>query len=532
MPPTASTVSTTTSTDPVLAIDEIQGDVLLGLQKQAQAFIFFSIFNVGNFKKRFTTFVLKRVTNTRQAQTIEKLLAANKALHGPLIKEVRGLNVGFTNSGIAKLAGSNAGKDASFLAGAPARAAAGPQPDGFPPINDPRDANGKLTTWLPQFADGNIDGIIFITGASESSVDAEADTVVADLTDSIAVVYRENGKVRPGLFRGHEHFGYQDGVSQPGVRGLTERQNPNNPNQGLPGQDLIWPGEFVFGYPAQDPKDPIAPAAPKPFPFPWMENGSYMVFRRLAQLVPEFHAFSLAQGKALGIDPTLLEARLVGRWKSGAPLPLTPIQDDIELAGKATENNNFDYSLDPQQRTCPYAAHIRKTNPREDAPAQIGGKAGIQTHRIMRAGIPFGPEVDPAEAAAGMTTAGKGRGLMFVCYQTSIVNQFEFVQRAWVNNPGFVPFKTRPDGTPLEPPSAPPKPDPQNPFPGPGWDALIGQSEPPGGDRSRILDEPLPNYPSGNVRSTLKMPNDFIVPTGGAYFFVPSIKALQTVLLA
>jgi hypothetical protein len=112
------------------------------------------------------------------------------------------------------------------------------------------------------------------------------------------------------------------------------------------------------------------------------------------------------------------------------------------------------------------------------------------------------------------------------------VNQFEFVQRAWVNNPGFVPFKTRPDGTPLEPPSAPPKPDPQNPFPGPGWDALIGQSEPPGGDRSRILDEPLPNYPYGNVRSTLKMPNDFIVPTGGAYFFVPSIKALQTVLLA
>jgi deferrochelatase/peroxidase EfeB len=34
------------------------------------------------------------------------------------------------------------------------------------------------------------------------------------------------------------------------------------------------------------------------------------------------------------------------------------------------------------------------------------------------------------------------------------------------------------------------------------------------------------------VRSTLQEPHDFIVATGGAYFFVPSIAALENELSA
>src|SRR5438132_70871 len=71
---------------------------------------------------------------------------------------------------------------------------------------------------------------------------------------------------RNKLDRGHEHFGFLDGVSQPGVRGqidqtfpgmkfLQQSKNPDDPGQGLPGSDLVWPGEFVFGYPGQDPSD-------------------------------------------------------------------------------------------------------------------------------------------------------------------------------------------------------------------------------------------------------------------------------------
>jgi len=44
------------------------------------------------------------------------------------------------------------------------------------------------------------------------------------------------------------------------------------------------------------------------------------------------------------------------------------------------------------------------------------------------------------------------------------------------------------------------------------------------------MDEPVPNYPVGNRRSTLEMPRQFVVLTAAGYFFMPSISALRTVL--
>jgi Dyp-type peroxidase family len=238
-----------------------------------------------------------------------------------------------------------------------------------------------------------------------------------------------------------------------------------------------------------------------------MKNGSFMVFRRLKQLVPEFDTFTLNQGQTLGMDPVLLAARLVGRWQSGAPVALTPAQDDSTMGPDPQRNNNFDFADDQAQRRCPFGAHIRKTNPREDLVPQ---EKGVDPHRIIRAGIPFGPEVSSAEETAGATQ--QDRGLLFVCYQTSIPNQFEFVQSKWANNPGFIFGKKHPDGTPVIV----------------GIDPIIGQSNAP--NRARTTDEPVSNYPTGNVRSTLNEPQDFVIPTGAGYFFMPSIEAVENEL--
>ena len=73
--------------------------------------------------------------------------------------------------------------------------------------------------------------------------------------------------------------------------------------------------------------------------------------------------------------------------------------------------------------------------------ATTGNEAEVQRHRIIRPGITFGPEVAPGE-----TTTRHSRGLMFVCYQTSIERQFEFIQRSYANNPDFVGGKGRPGG--------------------------------------------------------------------------------------
>jgi Dyp-type peroxidase family len=133
---------------------------------------------------------------------------------------------------------------------------------------------------------------------------------------------------------------------------------------------------------------------------------------------------------------------MVGRWKSGAPLELAPLRDNPALGSNDNRNNDFAYGDDPFQRKCPYAAHIRKAYPRDDA----GNKAEAQRHRIIRASIPFGPEVEPGE-----TTTRHSRGLMFVCYQTSIERQFEFIQRGYSNNPDFVYGKVRPTGGSVTP---------------------------------------------------------------------------------
>jgi len=468
---------------PALDLDEIQGDVLLGLQKFFERFLFFEIADVSAFKSALGTELASQVTSTTTVQVREAQLQ-NLASQGiaDVLPNV-GLNLGFTQSGIQKLvAGANL-NDASFAVGGAAQAGALGDP-----INEQVPAN-----WLPAFVTGNIDGIFLITGGTQDAVNGEANEVLGILGAAVSVLYDETGSVRPDSERGHEHFGWQDGISQPGVTGLTTP---------LPGQRLLDPGRFVFGYPGQ----PGGATAP---PLPWMANGSFMVFRRLVQLVPEFNQFLASQANSLGMDPALLGARLVGRWKSGAPLALAPVQDNQAIAADPQQNNNFDFSDDQGERVCPFGAHIRKTNPRQDLTPQ---ESSVDTRRIIRAGIPFGPEVSADEQASGTTQ--QRRGLMFVCYQTSIANQFEFLQISWANNPGFVFGKTHPDGSAVAV----------------GWDPIIGQNSTPGQNRARTTDEPVSNYPSGDVRSTLQEPQDFVITTGGAYFFMPSISAMKNEL--
>ncbi|HME00085.1 MAG TPA: Dyp-type peroxidase [Terriglobia bacterium] len=468
---------------PALDLDEIQGDVLLGLQKFFERFLFFEIADASAFKAALGTRLARRVTSTTTVQLREAQLQdlANQG-SADVLPNI-GLNLGFTQSGIQKLvAGANL-NDTSFAAGAAAQAGA---------LGDP--INGQVpANWLAAFAAGNIDGVFLITGGTQDAINCEAYEVLAILGAAVSVVYDETGSVRPGSGKGHEHFGWQDGISQPGISGLTTA---------LPGQRLLDPGRFVLGYPGQ----PSGTTAP---PIPWMSNGSFMVFRRLVQLVPEFEQFLLDQAGRLGVDPVLLGARLMGRWKSGAPLALTPSQDDTTLGHDPLRNNNFDFSDDQAQRRCPFGAHIRKTNPRQDLAPQ---ESSVDPRRIIRAGIPFGPEVSPDEQASGKTQ--QQRGLMFVCYQASIASQFEFLQATWANNPGFVFGKTHPDGTPVAV----------------GWDPIIGQNSAPGQNRVRTMDEPVSNYSSGGVRSTLQAPQDFVIATGGAYFFMPAISALKNEL--
>ena len=72
-----------------------------------------------------------------------------------------------------------------------------------------------------------------------------------------------------------------------------------------------------------------------------------------------------APGRRAATRRTLLGAKMVGRWQSGAPLALSPDHDDPELGADPQRNNDFLYGDDPRGFKCPVGAHARRANPRD-----------------------------------------------------------------------------------------------------------------------------------------------------------------------
>jgi deferrochelatase/peroxidase EfeB len=266
----------------------------------------------------------------------------------------------------------------------------------------------------------------------------------------------------PGDFPGStiDHFGFRDGISQPDIqfgigdgdpRGALagpETINGNLPLGATPPftySNIVRAGEVLLGYrndrqdtaPATDPPvlsvrtDPaqvagvlqeragLAYSYGVPFeaelPVPsgsklprWMVNSSFLVVRKIEQ---DKAAFEAVIGQDVGLPDTLtpeekreeLAARMVGRYRSGKPLINTP-------------SGNFDFEGDKEGVACPFAAHIRRTNPRDHF-------QGRRAPRLLRRGMSFGP----TDAASN-----EPRGVMFMAYNSSIAEQFETVQR-WIN---------------------------------------------------------------------------------------------------
>lgn len=211
----------------------------------------------------------------------------------------------------------------------------------------------------------------------------------------------------------------------------------------------------------------------------------------------------------MALTATLLGAQLIGRWKSGAPLELTPTHDDPTLADGTINVNNFEFGDDREGLRCPWAAHVRKAYPRNDVrgntnptdPKDVDkAESFTQTHRMLRRGIAFGPELTEHEALEGQSRHGDHtRGLLFKCYVTSIEDQFEFVQQSWCNNVDFSQ-------------------------PGSGIDPIIGQT--PAGAARPFLDAAPSTKDPANKRQIPNL-NLFVELQGGAYFFAPSIPAIR-----
>ncbi|MEX2610953.1 MAG: Dyp-type peroxidase [Gemmatimonadota bacterium] len=306
-----------------------------------------------------------------------------------------------------------------------------------------------------------------------------------------------------------EHFGFRDGIAQPIIDGL--------PRSG-PADNTVAPGEFVLGYPNQYERLPgsptVAAATDRAGVLPpdpddgngaaaWRDfgrNGTYMVFRQLSQDVRGFWSFvdrmsRNANGEQQLDECVALASKMVGRWPNGAPLVLAPEREEPAHAGE----DAFAYhATDPHGLRCPVGAHIRRANPRDSLAPDPGDSTVVSNrHRLLRRGRTYGRPVAMSMEAKDVLEAESyegERGLHFVCLNTDIARQFEFVQHTWINNPKFEGMYN-------------------------DVDAVSGDHDKKNAGYFTIPAEP--------VRRRVHDVPRFVHVRGGAYFFMPSIDAVR-----
>jgi Dyp-type peroxidase family len=304
-----------------------------------------------------------------------------------------------------------------------------------------------------------------------------------------------------------EHFGFRDGISQPHVEGF----DPDGPEH-----NRIAAGEFVLGYengygqsverplvsPERDPLGLLPQAPDQTAKRDLGMNGSYMVFRQLSQDVAGFWQFVTEKSeRPEAAAQVRLAAKMVGRWPDGTPLVKAP---DAPLPVPNRDNDFLYYQGgDAHGLKCPLGAHVRRTNPRDSLDPEPGSARSIEVgkrHRILRRGRTYGPPVADTMTIPDIVAAkpdSTPRGLHFICFNTHIGRQFEFIQHTWVNSPKF-------DGLYAE----------DDPLVGP---RAVSQGAP--GGTFTMQAEPIRKRVTGMPR--------FVQTLGGAYFFMPGIRALR-----
>ena len=487
--------------------NEIQGDILAGFKKDNVTMIFLQFGDVAGARSWLEK-LAPQIATTRKVATFNKEFSdARKASAGddPKRHKATWLGLGFTHEGLKFFTGQPqvfpkvpvGTTIEAFVQGPYERALA---------LGDTDDSAPKH--WL--FGSNRTIHAV-LTIASDTTTDLgtalKAQREAASRAGAL-IVFEQDGATLPGNRRGKEHFGFKDGVSEPGVRGF----DPEDPDregyvQGHPGTRLVEAGEFVIGEqpsPAHSPDTYAKQHMPA-----WMDNGSFQVVRRLEQDVPGWWAQvnsslrELIEAKAVpeGAGSEWLAARMIGRWRSGASVAKCPMKPANTPDGEA--DNEFDYANDPDGLGTPLFSHLRKTYPRGglvDGGQRVDEKF-MDARRIMRRGAPYGQPFDPTSDDEA-SSPDASRGLLFSCYQADLVGQFEFIQADWVNDPDF------PHGRSAKP----------------GPDAMIS------GRLSDVNDGEVSfesHSPAGERQTTTLSLNQFVRTRGAVYAFTPSISTLN-----
>ncbi len=143
--------------------------------------------------------------------------------------------------------------------------------------------------------------------------------------------------------------------------------------------------------------------------------------------------------------------------------------------------NDFNYKdNDPHGYAVPLGSHMRRMNPRDTA-------ANMNRRRMIRRGATYGSHLPE-----GQPDDGTERGIAAFVICANLIRQFEFAQNVWVNDKNF--------------------------------HELGNERDPIIGNQDGTLEYKIPKRP---IRKKIVGLPAFTTVRGGAYFFLPGIKALN-----
>ena len=463
-----------------LDLDDIQGNILRGYRLPDVRYYVLALTDAAGGRALLSTLV----QGTESIPAVETAAEWNGSQ-----KPTACLNVAITHPGLASLGvpdNVSATFPDAFVAGSAQRSMAS--------SSDPTAPWGQVGI-------GDIEASApenwIVGGPHNPTVDVVISVFTDESTmprrDSIASALRAafaaHGVTELSVHDGHSfadgvvHFGFRDGLSQPQIAGrpghrVADMQPDAPTGDFLLGKDYTntYRGNFIGDIP---------PALG--------DNGTYMALRILQQDCSGFEQFIASAGEWFDMDPELVAAKMVGRWRNGVPIAASPDDDRADIAKK--DLNNFDHAATIDHPTnfddadgvrCPYGSHMRRMNPRG------GPVTGLQhNRRIVRRGVPYGPAFDPKNPNDGIE-----RGLLgaFIC--GDLASQFEFLHKVWANMDIAAPT-LRGSRDPII-----------------GWQPAVG-------GRFEV--------PSGDSRGTL-ITNDvprLVTTRGSLYLFVPGIGGLK-----
>ena len=287
----------------------------------------------------------------------------------------------------------------------------------------------------------------------------------------VTVLHTQDFGAQPGDLN---PMGYRDSIGQPAIEGSGVDPLPG---QGRP----IKAGEFILGYPGEA-GVPLAMVQPDVLG----RNGTFLGLRKYQTRVGTFNRF-LRDNAQTDEERELLAAKLVGRWRSGAPLTLVQGNDDSALGADPQRNNDFTYANDPEGRQAPLGCHMRRMNPRD---TKMPVLTDVNLHRIIRRSTTFGAPYDPNVFSESEDKSP--RGLYFLFISAKAMATMEFLQREWINGGNFTGL-------------------------GDERDPIVGLQE----------ESAAFTIPKAPVRRRVHGLQTFNVLRGGEYLFMPSLSALK-----